>query len=250
MTLTDTTLHVSTESVALSYNNSAKNGNAAKTGTQESVLFYPTAETDYRITRAIVPKGDKFQVGAHWHEKYDEYMRVIQGRARIRLGNTWKVYTPEDGEIKIARMVIHDICRADKDAKPGEEDDEDMIIEEWSDPCMLPEIPPKPLANQFANCIADGSKEMFFRHLFSATVDKDVFGWKLPLQQLLVMMCADGYIEIVPGPARWYVTHALYAVLKSVTKLLGLKPFYDEYTPSRLAHVRKALEGGEKPKYD
>ena len=96
--------------------------------------------------------------------------------------------------------------------------------------------------------VADGSKEMFFRHIFSTVIDKDVFGWKLPLQQLLVMMSADGYIEIVPGPVGWYVTHGLYAVLRPVTKLLGLKPFYDEYTPSRLAHVKRALEGGEKPK--
>lgn len=89
---------------------------------------------------------------------------------------------------------------------------------------------------------------MFFRHIFSVTFDKEVFGWKLPLQQLLIMMCADGYVEIVPGPAGWYFTHGLYAVLKPVTKLLGLKPFHDEYTPSRLADVRKAMESGAKPK--
>ncbi|KAF9728822.1 hypothetical protein PMIN02_001359 [Paraphaeosphaeria minitans] len=225
MTLTDTTSQISTESVALSYNKVDKQTN------QDVTLFYPTAETNYRITRAIAPKGSKFQVGAHWHEDYDEYMRIVQGRAKIRLGSTWKVFTPEDGEIKIPRMVVHDICRADRDAKPGEGDDEDMIIEEWSDPF-------------------DGAKEMFFRHIFSVTVDKDVFGWKLPLQQLLIMISADGYIEIVPGPAGWYITHGLYAALKPVTKLLGLKPFHDEYTPSRLADVRRAMESGENPKKD
>jgi hypothetical protein len=62
------------------------------------------------------------------------------------------------------------------------------------------------------------------------------------------MMCADGYIEIVPGPMGWYFTHGLYAVLKPVAKLLGLKPFYDEYTPSRLAGARKKLEDGASTK--
>ena len=141
MTLTDTTTHMSTQTIALSYKDA---GPQSKT---ETVMFYPTAESNYRLTRAIIPRGDKFKTGAHWHENYDEYMRIIQGRASIRLGNTWKVYTPEDGEIKIPRMVVHDICRADRDAKPGEEDDEEMIIEEWSDPCMLSNIPPQPLAN-------------------------------------------------------------------------------------------------------
>ncbi|KAJ4350088.1 uncharacterized protein N0V89_008709 [Didymosphaeria variabile] len=192
-------------------------------------MFYPTAETGYRITRAIVPQGSKFQVGAHWHEEYDEYMRVIQGRLKLRLGKTWKVYTPEDGEILIAKDVIHDLCRADKDAKPGEDDEGDMIIEERSDP-------------------VDGSKELFFRHAFSTVTDKAVFGWKLPLQQLLVLMYSDTYIETLPGPAGWYATHGLYAVLNPLARLLGLKPFYDEYTPSRLVNIRMDMEGGTKKK--
>jgi mannose-6-phosphate isomerase-like protein (cupin superfamily) len=133
MTLTNTTSHVSTDKAVLSYNG------ADAQAKQDVTMFYPTAETNFRITRAIAPQGSKFQTGAHWHEEYDEYMRIIKGRAKIRLGNTWKVYTPEDGEIKIARMVVHDICRADKDAKPGEEDEGDMIIEEWSDPCTSPQ---------------------------------------------------------------------------------------------------------------
>ncbi|KAL1610055.1 hypothetical protein SLS60_001720 [Paraconiothyrium brasiliense] len=199
-TLTDTTSHISTDSVALSYN-----GDADNQISQDVTMLYPTAETGYRVTRAIAPQGSKFQVGAHWHEEYDEYMRVIQGRLKLRLGDKWEVYTPEDGEILIARGVVHDLCRADKDARPGEEDEGDMIIEERSDP---------------------------------------FFGWKLPLQQLLVLMYSDTYIETIPGPAGWYATHGLYALLKPLARLLGLKPFYDEYTPSRLAVVRMEMEEG------
>lgn len=131
-TLTDTTLYTSTDSVALSYN-----GDTDKQIAQDVTMLYPSADSDYRLTRAIAPQGSKFQVGAHWHENYDEYMRVVQGRLRLRLGNSWKVYTPEDGVILIAKGVIHDLCRADKDAKPGEGDEGDMIIEEWSDPGTL-----------------------------------------------------------------------------------------------------------------
>jgi hypothetical protein len=62
------------------------------------------------------------------------------------------------------------------------------------------------------------------------------------------MMYSDGYIETVPGPLGWYFTHGLYAVLRPVAKMLGLKPFHDEYTPSRLADARKKLEGGANTK--
>jgi hypothetical protein len=89
----------------------------------------------------------------------------------------------------------------------------------------------------------DGSKELFFRHAFSINADKALFGWKLPLQMLLLLMHTDNFMEIMPGPASWYVTHYLYAwVALPLAMLLGLKPFYDEYTPERLMGVRKELE--------
>lgn len=66
----------------------------------------------------------------------------------------------------------------------------------------------------------------------------------MPLQQLLVLMYSDTYIETIPGPAGWYATHGLYALLNPLARLLGLKPFYDEYTPSRLADVRMEMEEG------
>ena len=94
----------------------------------------------------------------------------------------------------------------------------------------------------------DGSKELFFRHAFSLVADQAVFGWKLPLQQLLLLQYTDNYLSLVPGAAGWYFTHAMYAVLRPLSALLGLKPFYDEYTPERLKGIRKELEGNTKSK--
>ena len=93
---------------------------------------------------------------------------------------------------------------------------------------------------------ADGSKELFFRHVFSPVADKEAFGWKLPLQQLRGPRWGDPDVEIVPGAAGWYVTHGLYAVLRPVARALGLRPFYDEYTPERLMGIRRAMGGGGK----
>jgi len=56
-------------------------------------------------------------------------------------------------------------------------------------------------------------------------------------------MHTDNYLSLVPGAAGWYFTHGLYAVLRPMAWMAGLKPFYDEYTPERLMGIRKELEG-------
>jgi hypothetical protein len=78
--------------------------------------------------------------------------------------------------------------------------------------------------------------------------DKDFYGWKYPFQLLLVMIYTDGYLVIVPGPARWYVTHALWAIIKFAALRMGLKPFYEEYTPVRLKGIAEKLQEVEKSK--
>lgn len=52
----------------------------------------------------------------------------------------------------------------------------------------------------------------------------------------------DNYVVIVRGPAGYYVTHALYAVGSTLGWLLGYKPWYEEYTPTRVRAV--AASGG------
>ncbi|KAF2260495.1 hypothetical protein CC78DRAFT_536369 [Lojkania enalia] len=190
---------------------------------QDIRVIFPSDENGYRITTAVVPPGSKWHAGVHWHEDYDEVMRVKKGRAKIRLGSTYRVVGPDDGEVLIPKFMVHDVMRADVDAKPSESDDEELWLEEWSEP-------------------VDGSKELFFRHVFSIMTDKEKFGWKMPLQLLLTLMYTDGYLLIVPGPAKWYVTHGLYAALKPVARWFGLKPFYEEYTPERLQDVASKLE--------
>lgn len=130
--LTNTTSWSSSGAIKISYDASADQSK------QNFTFEYPTAATGYRVSVATIPQGSKFHPGAHWHEDYDEYMRVIKGRAKIRLGDTWRVITPEDGEVLIPKGVIHDITRADADAKPGEEDEGDLVVEERGDPGTLP----------------------------------------------------------------------------------------------------------------
>lgn len=130
-TLTNTTADTSAGSIALTYN---RHGNADQQITQGVSMVYPTVGTSYRVVRATIPVGSKFQIGAHWHEEYDEYMRVLSGRGKIRLGDSWKVYSAADGDILIKRGVVHDIKRADVDEDDGDGEGEDFVWEEWTEP--------------------------------------------------------------------------------------------------------------------
>lgn len=101
---------------------------------QEVRLIYPSAENNYQISFAIVPAGSKWHAGAHWHEEYDEVMRVVKGRAKVKLGNEYRIIGPEDGEVLIKKGVVHDVMRADVGAKEGEGDDGELWLEERSEP--------------------------------------------------------------------------------------------------------------------
>jgi hypothetical protein len=72
----------------------------------------------------------------------------------------------------------------------------------------------------------------------------------LPLQLLLILSYTDTYLELAPSflgrNVGWYVTHGLYnGIVGPLATVLGLKPFYDEYTPERLMGIRKQLESGK-----
>jgi mannose-6-phosphate isomerase-like protein (cupin superfamily) len=133
--LTNTTAHADSGEIQITFD--AVDATTANS-TQDAKVIYPSAENNYRVSIAIVPMGSKFHPGAHWHEDYDEVMRVVKGRAKIRLGSVTKVYGPEDGEILIKRGVVHDLWRADVDANEGEKDEGDLVMEERSEPGTFP----------------------------------------------------------------------------------------------------------------
>jgi uncharacterized cupin superfamily protein len=81
-----------------------------------------------------IPKGSTWSPGAHWHENYTEYTRVIKGRVKFTIGGVVSVKGPEDGVVTFPKYVVHDFCRADVDGEG------DVVIEEWTDPgtSMIP----------------------------------------------------------------------------------------------------------------
>ncbi|KAF9030678.1 hypothetical protein BDZ89DRAFT_949395 [Hymenopellis radicata] len=97
---------------------------------------------DPHITRIVVsaePDTDLFHVPSHWHEKYDEYMHIIEGKVQITIGATVKTYTSADGSVRIPKGTPHSLLGFK--GVP-------LIIEETTDP-------------------SDSEKEIFFRNIMA-----------------------------------------------------------------------------------
>ncbi|MCJ1398923.1 hypothetical protein MMC11_002124 [Xylographa trunciseda] len=177
-----------------------------------------------------VPPSSSYTVDLHYHMKHTEYLRVVQGSAKITLGNVTKTYTKVDGTIRIARFVVHGWRRA---AAEGEE----LILQEWTDP-------------------ADGVKEAFFRNLFSIIFDaanmKEDFsrllpmGWWVEWQILMVSSGMDEFPLLVKslesGLAAQLVSAILLWLAAVLGWLVGLKVCYNEYTPLTIRAGRSKQE--------
>ncbi|GLB39815.1 hypothetical protein LshimejAT787_0703250 [Lyophyllum shimeji] len=55
------------------------------------------------------PDADVLYVPPHWHETHDEIIRVVEGRMEIMLGASVREYTPEDGDVRIPKGVVHSL---------------------------------------------------------------------------------------------------------------------------------------------
>ncbi|EWG38560.1 hypothetical protein FVEG_14915 [Fusarium verticillioides 7600] len=91
--------------------------------------------------RITLPESSTWSSGLHWHEIHDEYLKVVKGTIRVRLGDLRQVISATDGnqpEVKVPRYTWHEWQRA---APKGEEvvviertepDDNDKAIFFWN----------------------------------------------------------------------------------------------------------------------
>ncbi|KAB8606213.1 hypothetical protein FH972_025844 [Carpinus fangiana] len=193
-----------------------------------------TSKVPDGVTRIVIPPGSQWTPSPHWHELYDENFRVVAGHVRLTVDGRTSIVGPKDGVQRIAKYDVHDFMRADatsseysgKDQAQEEWMSKDVIVEEWTSP-------------------VDGMKEIFFRNLFSVIHDSSrVYGWKTELQLMMVQSHCDNYPVIVSDSRIWQpLTHVLFFFAVLLGGWLGLKPWYDEYTPPRLRGVATSRHG-------
>lgn len=83
-----------------------------------------------------LPAGSTWRPGPHWHERYTEHIKVIKGNVGLVINGKPSVVTPEDGAQTIPKFAVHEWMRADINARDSMKDADEVIVEEWTDPCM------------------------------------------------------------------------------------------------------------------
>ncbi|KAI0433450.1 hypothetical protein F5Y09DRAFT_73939 [Xylaria sp. FL1042] len=64
---------------------------------------------DRYFSEATFTGEELFKVPPHWHKKHDEYIRVMEGRAKITLDGKEIIVKAGDPPVLIARRVVHSI---------------------------------------------------------------------------------------------------------------------------------------------
>ncbi|KAI3317724.1 hypothetical protein HD806DRAFT_360076 [Xylariaceae sp. AK1471] len=191
-----------------------------------------TRDSDRAVT-LILKKGTTATTGLHWHELKTENLQILQGHARVTIGDTTAVFGPEDGVITIPRYTPHEFGRADDTIEGAPSRDIDLRIKEWTNP-------------------PDGDKEVFFRNILGVMIDRKsglLGNIKVLLSLFVIMDAHDNFPVVVKGPVffgkgvqavvRRGVTYLVKGGLGFVGRVFGLKGSYAEYTPEIVVDGRR-----------
>lgn len=198
--------------------------------TGPSAVTYDLSEPT--LTTITLPKNSTWTSGLHWHETHDEYLRVIIGSIRVRIGND--TLTLKAGqEAKIPKLARHEWSRADE-AKA----DEDVVVIERTDP-------------------ADEEKHLFFWNLNGVILNEGgrsgsgyFSEWLLMLRMFVIFYELDNWPILVElgwlrrfgsGVAAAYlefaITHVVLATAYRIGRAMGFLPVDQRYTPVELFNV-------------
>lgn len=189
------------------------------------------------LTFITLPMGSEWSSGLHWHETHDEYLRVLRGTIRVRLGEGTRLLRPGE-EARVPKYVRHEWSRAD--ILGGEE----VIVAERTDP-------------------ADIQKHLFFWNLNGVILNAQAAkadGWLAELlttfKLFLIFYTLDNWPVFYDLSSYWgpfgitnqieaVVTHALLAAAALIARLMGYKAVDAKFTPQSLLHVYEGCKKGD-----
>ncbi|KFA68126.1 hypothetical protein S40285_02584 [Stachybotrys chlorohalonatus IBT 40285] len=193
--------------------------------------------------KITLPRGSAWSSGLHWHETHDEYLRVVQGSIRVRLGNDWRTVAASPGhqpEVKVARLAWHEWRRAEAGG------DEVVVVE-----CTEPADADKALFFWNLNGVILGAPGLLERHVaWVSWAPEWLRGWALnfwvTLSLFVIFAALDNFPVFVDVPT--LLPHVLQCVpFHKVDQLLshltlnlaswlgwamGIQPVNPKYTPA------------------
>ncbi|KAJ9151109.1 hypothetical protein NKR23_g3197 [Pleurostoma richardsiae] len=224
-----------------------------------SAVIYDLCEP-HQVTITL-PIGSTWSSGLHWHEDHVEYLRVIRGRVRVRLGGSTR--TIDAGtEVRVDRNVWHEWSRAGPDG-------EDVVVVERTDPedgqkavffwnlngviLKAGEIAPPPYVPEWVHDLLLDvwvalNLFVIFRYLDNVPVFLDVVGflgrWGVAISEGSTIWLTSKGIDRV-----W--SHLVLMTAGWLGWLFGIKAVREEFTPQeaiqRWMHKGDSKEAKEKP---
>ncbi|KAL6814468.1 hypothetical protein J3E69DRAFT_347308 [Trichoderma sp. SZMC 28015] len=211
-------------------------------GLPNAVVYDLTTPNQVTVT---LPSRSTWSSGLHWHETHTEYLKVIKGSIKVRLGDSEQIITASktnQPEIKVERYEWHEWQRAQLDG-------EEVIVIERTDP-------------------EDGEKALFFWNLngiilnagrvistnvpgfsfFPATIKDLIIDFWITFNLFIVFHSLDNFPVILSttkfwngkgsrakaGPsADWFVSHVLLSLASWAGRIVGLRAVRPEYTPAQ-----------------
>lgn len=203
-------------------------------------------------TTITLPPLSKWSSELHWHETHTEFLRVVKGTVRVRLGDRVSVVSAskDDEPPAIVRVdvgVRHEWSRADKDAPSDSKDDVEVIVVESTEP-------------------ADVEKHLFFWNLNGTILETQnqavrrpgyvpnslwaaVLDYSIMLHLFIIFGALDnfpvlldlsghGSLKGVPGSIvklmEWCVAHAVLSLASLLGRVLGYRAVEKKFTPDHL----------------
>ena len=176
-------------------------------------------------TTITLPVGSSWTSGLHWHETHDEYLHVLQGSIRVRLGSSTHILHVGQ-QAKVSRFWRHEWSRAD--VSTGEE----VIVLERTEP-------------------ADDEKHLFFWNLngviLSSKGERWWSEWLIMLRLFMIfytldnwpVLCEMSYVRrsasgVLAAKIESWITRVVLASAVLLGGLLGLEAVDTRLTPPEL----------------
>ena len=197
--------------------------------------------TTPQVVRITLPPDSTWTSGLHWHETHTEYLQVVRGSIRVRVGDETRILSAGQPEVRVDKYVWHEWQRADAGG-------EEAVVLERTDP-------------------ADGQKALFFWNLngvilrapammdgllpgFPEAVRRKTVDLWVTLNLFVIFAHLDNVPVFVDFPASWtgrmsrlprtwlagmdwFMSHLLLLWAKFLGRLVDVKPVRAAFTPDR-----------------
>lgn len=194
--------------------------------------------------KITLPSSSTWSSGLHWHELHDEYLKVVKGSIRVRLGDTVQTISATSSsqpEIKVGRYVWHEWQRASHDGEEvivierTEPDDNEKAIFFWNLNGVILNAAGDVLNNpaSFGSWVPPSLGGM----VVDFWITLNLFVIFAHLDNVPVFLNTPKSLRVSKELARplvyldWIVSHFVLFVAGLVGRLLGVQPVQRRFTP-------------------